>query len=449
MIISAVLIVIIMSSLQACDLFKRNETVETLPQSTDQGTQVEPEDQASLAENIEIVIWDRIDPKEQLELMESLQIFMEENSNIKINTRHFRSDEELEDQFKAASLAGSGADIVFANLEITAELAESKVIKQLPDEMIYSSTFDCLTEIAVFENKPYAVPFRAFDFLLLYYNKDLVESVPVNFNELVQYCIQVNNPDENIWGFLFNIYEPEWVIPLTGGYQDWVYDYNSGSISLESDAMIKTLEMLLNIYNEQKVVPYNFSYEEINNAFINGSAHMIVNGNWAAGEYMDLGINFGVSKIPVVIDGFRNPTPMAEGIGFMFNTNSYGRQYEAAVKLVDFLMSEETQLSWTSKTDTLPALESMEDAARIKNNEILYNEMQQLKIARGKIPADILMVISDAINLNLESIMAQNISVEEAVKKMQEDAIKLKTGSKNLNQETAQDQAVESFSDSE
>jgi len=411
----------------ACSLLNKPDVTQTLPESADQQIEAETGDNATASEAVEIEIWDKVEPGTQIELMNSLQDFMEDN-NIKITTRHFRSDEELVDQFKAASLAGAGAEILLANLSTSSELAKSRVIRQIPEDMEYQDIVSGLAEISKFENENYIIPFRAFDFLLLYYNRDLVSDVPVSFNEIIQYCKQVNNPAENIWGFLFNLYEPEWVLPFVGGYQDWVYDYSTGSISLESDAMISTMQMLLKIYNEEKILPYNFSYEDINNAFINNNAHMIINGNWAAEEYAEAGLDFGIAKIPVVIEGFKNPTPMVDGIGFMFNANTYGREFEAAAQLVDYLLSEEVQVSWTLKTETLPVFTSMDNSAQIKNNEILYNEIQQLKICRGRINENVLRVISDAIRINLENVMSGNISVEDAAVKMQEDAIKLLTG---------------------
>ncbi len=439
-------ILMTMALFSACSFLNKKDVLQTLPESTDRQVEEETGDNSAVSEVVEIEIWDKLEPGEQIELMNSIQKFMDNNKNIKIITRHFRSDEELADQFKAASLAGAGAEVILANLAISADLAKSKVIRQVPRDMEYAGIISGLAEISRFENNNYIIPFRAFDFLLLYYNKDLVSDVPANFNDLIQYCRQVNKPSENIWGFLFNLYEPEWVLPLVGGYQDWIYDYSTGSISLDSEAMTSMLKMLLKIYNEEKILPYGYGYEEINEAFINGNAHMIVNGNWATQEYLNAGIDFGVSKIPVVIEGFKNPTPMVDGIGFMFNANSYGREFEAASQLVSYLMSEEMQLSWTLKTKTLPVFSSIENLAQIKENEILYGQVQQLKICRGRINENVLRVIRDAIKINLENVMAGNISPEDAAVKMQEDAIKLLTGSqtnKSLNSPDKQAENIE------
>ena len=444
-IIMLLFVLFITTLFSACSFLNKPDVSQTLPVNTSQQVEEEDGDSNAVSETIEIEIWDKVEPDEQIELMNSIQEFMDNNTNIKVITRHFRSDEELADQFKAASLAGAGAEVILANLATSADLAKSKVIRQVPQDLEYDDIISGLEEISKFENDKYIIPFRAFDFLLLYYNKDLVSDVPANFNDIIQYCKQVNNPSENIWGFLFNLYEPEWVLPLIGGYQDWVYDYSTGSISLDSEAMVSSLKMLLKIYNDEKILPYGYGYEEINDAFINGNAHMIINGNWATQEYLNAGINFGVSKIPVVIEGFKNPTPMVDSIGFMFNANLYGREFEAASQLVNYLMSEETQLSWTLKTKTLPVFSSMDNLAQIKENEILYNQIQQLKICRGRIDENVLRVIRDAININLENVMAGNISPEEAAVKMQEDAIKLLTGSQTNESMNSTDEQAESI----
>jgi len=415
--------------LVSCNLFNGGVSEET----QDTGAQVTSSEESGSETDMnllnEIEVWDRVDPKEQIELTGSIEKFMETNPGIKVNSRHFRSEEELIDQFKAASLAGAGADILVASLESAAILAESGVIKPVPSDLIYNDLLGGLAEISKFEGEAYAVPFRATEFLVLYFNKEFTDKAPSNFEELMEYAKQVNNPVEDSWGFLFNLTEPDWIIPFIGGFQDWIYDYDTGSISLDSDAMVKTLDFLIKIYNEEKILPYNFEYEEINNAFKSGKAHMIINGNWAIDEYRQEGLDFGIAKIPRVPGGYKNPTPMVDGFGFMFNTNSYGDEYEAGKKLISYLMSEEIQILWTQKTQTLPAITSVEDSSFLQESQVLSTEMQQVEICRGKPPENILRVIRDAVRLNIENVMLGIISTQDAAIKMQEDAVKLLSGS--------------------
>ncbi|GAI28890.1 unnamed protein product, partial [marine sediment metagenome] len=58
-----------------------------------------------------------------------------------------------------------------------------------------------------------------------------------------------------------------------GGYADWIVDYGSDSLTLDTNATVKTMEFLTYIYNEEKILPYNIEYGEINELFKSGNAH--------------------------------------------------------------------------------------------------------------------------------------------------------------------------------
>jgi arabinogalactan oligomer / maltooligosaccharide transport system substrate-binding protein len=411
----------------SCAMFDNNQAEQTSE------TQIAPDtsDSTSSAdqamEPVEISVWIKLEPEEQIELTNSINIFMANNPEIKVVAKSFRSYEELLDQFTAASLAGAGSDLVVSEIEYLKPLARAGVIKPVPDEMVRSGILDGLNEVSVFNDKVYAIPFRAFNFLMLYYNKEFVKDPPQTFSGVIDYCKKANKPGEQTWGFLFNWKEPEWILPLVGGYQDWIYDYNSNSIFLNTGAMTSALKFLYDLYNVEKILPFDVGYEDIGNAFASGKAHMIIDGSWAVDTYKKAGIDFGVTKIPVVPEGIKNPTPMIDGTCFMFNTNSYGEKLEASKKFVNFLLSDEVQVDWTLQTKTLPVLKSIEGNPDVASDGILANQINQAIICRGKIPDDVLRVIIDSVRVNTENVMYGNISPEDASAKMQEDAIKLET----------------------
>jgi arabinogalactan oligomer / maltooligosaccharide transport system permease protein len=426
--ISIPIVIILAVSLFSCKTFGQ-KTSEDNNISVAETTAAEDQQQQNELSSIEINIWDSVNPKERIALMDSIEDFMGLNSTIIINSRHFRSDEELLDQFEAASLAGSGPEILLSKLEAAQRLAASGVIKPIESGIDYASINEGLNEISSFNGEKYVIPFRAMDFLMLFYNKDLVSTVPTNFASLIEYCKETNKPKEQIYGFLLNSKEPDWIIPFIGGYQDWIVDYDTNSITLNSQAMIKTLEFLVKIFNEDKILPFDIEYEEVNNSFKSGNTHMIINGSWAIEEYREAKLNFGVAKIPVVWEGYRNPTPMIDGIGFMLNTNYYGDKLKASEKLIEYLMSENVQANWNLSTETVSVLKNEVDSPQAKDNPILLGEMDQEKICRGKPKEDVIRVIRNAILINFENVIKGNITPQDAALKMQEDAIKLKSGS--------------------
>lgn len=375
-----------------------------------------------------INIWDCCEPKERIAILDSIENFLDKNPFIEIDSRHFRSQEELEDQFEAASLAGSGPEIILLDMGEVQRLAPEKVVREIKNEVNYARILNGLVEISEYNNKKYIVPFRSTDFLMLFYNKKLIESAPSDFESVIEYCKKVNNFDEQTYGWLLNSSEADWIIPFIGGYSDWIIDYSTNYLTLDTKSTEKTLEFLNYIYNEEKILPYGVEYEEIDRLFKGGNVAMIINGTWAIKEYEDEGMDIGISKIPVVLQGSLYPTPLISGIGFMINMNCYGDKLEAAKSFIDYMLSEEVQVNWTINTQTFPVLKDIDTNMAIKGDPLIFNAFQQAKICRGKPYDDLIRVIRDAIRINAENVIEGSIAPEEATPKIQDDAIKLKSG---------------------
>jgi len=375
-----------------------------------------------------ITLWDCLDPKERFALIESVDNFIVENDHIDIETRHFRNQEELEDQFEAASLAGAGPELLLLDFDGVQRLVPGNVIKEIADEADYSLFLEGLVEISEYNNRNYIIPFRSFDFLALFYNKDLIDKLPMDFEEVIEYCKEVNNFREWTYGFLLNASEPDWIIPFIGGYADWIVDYSSNSLTLDTKATEKTMEFLTYIYNEEKILPYDIEYEEINELFKSGNAHMIINNIRSIKEYQEAELNIGVAKIPRVWQGDKYPTPLISGLGFMININCYGSELEAVNEFIQYMLTEKVQIDWTSNTDTFPVLKNIDRDEVIKNNDIVYDAFQQAKVCRGKPHEELIRIIRDAIRDNVKNVISGDILPGDAALKIQEDALRLRSG---------------------
>jgi len=377
---------------------------------------------------VKIAIWDYMEAKERLALIDSVEEYTSLNPEVDIEVRHIRSEEELLDQFEAASLAGSGPDLALVDLVTVQRLAESNVIKEITD-IDYSIFLGGLAEISEYNGKTYIVPFRANDFLIFYYNQAYLGSAPPDFESVIEYCGQVNNPQEQVYGFVLNQDEPDWIIPFIGGYSEWIIDYSNDSLSLDTTAMKKTLDFLCMLYDPQEpLIPQGMGYEEIDAMFKSGNIHMVINSFKAHSQYLEENINLGISIIPEVYGEGKNPTPLIRGIGFMVNVNSFGEELEASKSFIEFMLSTEQQVKWTEKTDTFPAVVAVEEDDYFKNNELLKNILSQAKLCRG-IPAEnIIRAVRDSLRINVPKVIAGDLPVEEAAGKIQEDAIRLRSG---------------------
>jgi len=397
---------------------------------------------------IQITLWDCLDPKERLALIESVDNFMVENEYIDIEIGHFRNQEELEDQFEAASLAGAGPELMLIDFNSVQRLVPGNVVKEIVDEADYSLFLGGLVEISEYNNRNYVIPFRSFDFLALFYNKDLIDKPPMDFEEVIEYCKEVNNFKEWTYGFLLNASEPDWIIPFIGGYADWIVDYGSDSLTLDTNATVKTMEFLAYIYNEEKILPYNIEYGEINELFRSGNAHMIINNIRSIKEYQEAGLNFGVSKVPRAWQSNKYPTPLISGLGFIINLNCYGSELEAANKFIQYMLTEEVQIDWTSNTDTFPVLENIDRNEKVRNDDIVYGAFQQAKLCRGKPHEELIRVIRDAIRDNVKNVISGDMLPGDAALKIQEDALRLRSGAISV-EEAAEVEETEEAVDAE
>jgi len=426
--ISVILSLLLLLNTTSCRLF--NPETETDSGKAEEETVENGEGEVAAEEELEVQInlWDCLEPDERFTFMESIDDFMSENSHIYIETKHFRSREELEDQFEAASLAGAGPELVLMDFDAVQRLAPENVVKEIIDEIDYSLFLDGLVEISEYSGRNYIIPFRSSDFLVLFYNKDLLNEPPIIFEEVIEYCKEVNNFNEGIYGFLLNASEADWIIPFIGGYEDWIVDYSSSSLTLANQATQKTMEFLNYIYNEEKILYYNIEYSEINELFKNGNAHMIIDNIRSVKEYQETGLNTGVARIPRVWQGDEYPTPLISGLGFMININCYGSELEAVNEFIQYMLTEEVQIDWTLNTDTFPVLKNIDRNETVRNNEIIYNAFRQAKVCRGKPEEELIMVIRDAIRNNVKNVISGDILPEDAALKIQEDALRLRSG---------------------
>ncbi len=426
----AILSLFLLISVTSCDLLDFQTGLEGELSAEEKAETGEGDLESKNMITTHITLWDYIEPRERITLINSVENFMAENEHINMETRHFRNREELEDQFEAASLAGSGPELLLIDFDGVHRLAPGNVLKEISDEeneFDYSSILNGLVEISEYSGRKYIIPFRSLDFLVFLYNRDLINDPPRSFDEVIEYCSSVNDFTRQTYGFLMDASEPDWVIPFIGGYSGWIVDYNTDSLALDIEAVEKALEFLNYIYNEERILPSGMEYGEISDLFKSGNAHMIIDNVNSIEEYQEEGLNVGVSKIPLVYQGDEYPTPLISGLGFMINVNCYGNELEALNEFITYMLSEEVQLDWNSTTQTLPVLKSLASSAVVRNDDIVNGAFQQAELCRGKPYEKLIMVIRDAIRDNVKNVISGDILPEDAALKIQEDALRLRS----------------------
>jgi multiple sugar transport system substrate-binding protein len=224
-----------------------------------------------------------------------------------------QSWDTITQKLPSAWLTGSGPDIAAPSSDPNAIADYVKTNSVLPITNTGSgSTQINTTKLApgtvkefTYNGKLYAVPAN-FATLSLYYNKKLfqeagITSAPTTIAEMAtdakkltangHYGISLaDNNTIQMWPVL------QW---LEGG--DIVNSKNCSVV--QTSAGQKSLTTWANLVAQDKVSPVGQTGAEADSLFSAGKAAMEINGPWAASGYKSAGIDLGIAKIPVGVDG--------------------------------------------------------------------------------------------------------------------------------------------------
>jgi maltose-binding protein MalE len=151
---------------------------------------------------------------------------------------------------------------------------------------------------------------------------------------------------------------------------------------------------------------------------------MIVNGDWALGQYRaHFGANLGVARIPLVADTGQWPRPMTSGIYYIINSNSKGEALAASKLFLHYATSKQAQLLWPQNASVLPALLQAFNDPIVQTDPILRGSADQASVGRLMPTVEEMRCVWDAMSAPIASIMNNQITPVEAAAAMQTDAV--------------------------
>ncbi len=304
------------------------------------------------------------------------------NPDIKVKMTHFPYA-DYRTKVAAAIPAGEGPDVVqlfygWLNDYVAAELIQPLPSDTFPPAKIEDDFFPMVAAMREGENY-WALP-TAVRSLALFYNKRLFEEAgidgpPETLDELVDIAGKLTKRDSagNLTqaGFTIgmNAQDHHWfreVLVRQMGGEPYMDDYKK--VNYNSDAGIKAIEFYTGLVNDHKVAAFGFM-DEPQAAFKAGLAGMHIDGSFRIGSLNKTrGLEWGVTELPANADGER------------FNYSSYwvnaittkadGEKYDAAVKFMDYVTSDEAMQIWLDVVGELPAKPSVGLTEANANDEV-------------------------------------------------------------------------------
>lgn len=354
----------------------------------------------SAAQAVEIEYWQyffdaRVQAMEQL-----IENFEAANPDITVTMTHFPYA-DYRTKVAAAIPAGEGPDVVqlfygWLNDYVEADLIQPLPADTFPVERIEAEFFPMVQAMKM-DGAYMALP-TAVRSLALFYNERLFEEAgftepPATLDELVEMGKAMTKRDG-----AGNITQVGLTTGMTGQDHHWwrevlvrqfggaPYTDDYKTVTYNSEAGQKALEFYAGLESDAQITVSGFM-DEAQAAFKAGRAAMHIDGSFRIGALQDTrGLNWGVAELPAGPTGVKSN--YASYWVNAITTKAEGEKYEAAVKFMDYITSDEAMQIWLEVVGELPAKPSVGMTEANANDPVYGPFIRGLDYAHATIFAD-------------------------------------------------------------
>lgn len=322
---------------------------------------------AAPASAVEIEYWQYIFDARIKAMDVLIDNFEKANPGITVKQSTFPYD-AYRTKVAAAIPAGEGPDVVqlfygWLNDYLQADLIQPLPVAQFPVEKIESEFFPMVRAMKV-DGQYMALP-TAVRSLALFYNKRMfeeagIEAPPANLDELVEMAAKMTTKDG-----AGNITAEGFTTGMTAQDHHWLrevlvrqfggkpYSDDNKTVTYNDEAGVKALQYYTDLQAKHGVTSSTFM-DEPQAAFKAGRAGMHIDGSFRIGALKDTrGLDWGVAELPAGPDGTKSN--YASYWVNAITTKAKGEKYDASVKFMEYITSDEAMQIWLETVGELPA----------------------------------------------------------------------------------------------
>lgn len=377
-----------------------------------------------------VTVWEQMDPEEQVlfdGLVEQFRDAFPEYAGFEIRRVHYRT-EDLQTNFQTAALGYGGPNLIYGPADKVGPYSIMGLILPLeeflgPEEL---ERFD-QQALPILEGHVYGLPDQVGNHLTLVANLSLVDSIPGETDAWLEQLERLTVDEDNdgrpeVFGLVFNMIEPFWLVPWLGGFGGWVMD-EAGQPTLDSEAMAQALAFLKRL-KDLEVVPRECDYPLADTLFKEGRAAYVINGPWSWEGYRGLGIEIGLAPIPRVSATGRWPSPMTATKCYSVNAYFDPATTACTAALLRWVTSEQAQVEKALAMGVLPA--DLQARARPEVAADPIQEASRNQIDKGRLMPIVpeMRAIWDAMRPAYQSVLNGELDPAEAARQMQKLAVR-------------------------
>ena len=327
----------------------------------------------SAAQAVEIEYWQYFFDARVTAMEELIANFEAATPDITVKMTHFPYD-SYRTKVAAAIPAGEGPDVVQLFYGWLDDYKAASLIQPLPTEAFPAAEIDesffPMVQAMKEGDQYWALP-TAVRSLALFYNERLmeeagIESPPTNLDELMEAARAMTKRDGagniTVAGLTAGMtaQDHHWwreVLVRQFGGQPYT-DESATQVAYDSDAGRQALEYYMGLTEGDGAVTKIGFMDEPQAAFKAGLAGMHIDGSFRIGALEDVrGLKWGVAELPAGPDGTQSNYS-----SYWVNaitTKAEGEKYDAAVKFMEYLVSDEAMQIWLDTVGELPAKPSV------------------------------------------------------------------------------------------
>jgi len=265
--------------------------------------------------------------------------------------------------------------------------------------------------------------------LALVYNRQFVDTPPKTVEELIEIG-RANTLDEEgngrrkRYGLVWNYEEPYFAVPFITGSGGCLFSNEANTEpGLDTPEMVAALQLIADLQRVHHIVPRGCDYETADSLFKSGNAAMIINGDWSWGDYLaSEKIDAAIAPLPIVEATGQPMGPMISPKGYSLNVNTTPAERDAAMQLVEFLTSEQSQQRAMHSLRILPSRAALYDDPLLAKDATLKASREQYDRGHLMPSGTEMRAVWDAMRPSYQAVLGGEISAEKAAAEMQSEA---------------------------
>ncbi|NND72617.1 MAG: extracellular solute-binding protein [Rhodothermales bacterium] len=341
----------------------------------------------------------------------------------------YKENEEGRNLFIIASVGGQGPDLIFGPADNVSIFALTESIQPVTNvlEPGYLETFSERGTVT-WRDETWLVADQIGNHLTFVYNKALLPEPPTTVSEMISVLDSITadldgDGRTDQYGLTWNYSEPFFFVPFLTAYGGGLMD-EDGKPTLNTEATISAIRLILEMRDTYKVIPASTDYDTAETLFKEGRSAAIINGPWAWAGYSQVGIDYGLARIPMIEETGRWAAPYISAKGYSVNVNLDQSKVPYARRVLEYLTGPDMQRRMANELATIPVIESVIADSVLMSSELLQASLRQVEVGIPMPTAPQLRQIWDGMRGPYQLIMNGAVSPEEGAQMMQEEVEK-------------------------